>query len=221
MRHTRTQLPTPLQINSTPHFEDARSKAITDVLAYIDTELDYKNNAFALDNPLVTLKPPKPPTTRVDRLETIINHLQQPDCDWRLRLARGAYYYEKLAALVQDRSKASDHPFLYQMLPAAIRWLPNNEQSPFQFAYSAYITAHDYENDLVVGDMDKMLKTVTHPFVPDHVAFARREVDADGGYSPRPAATDRTAASTSDSSTPRRSARAVRVGDWIVSCTPG
>ena len=59
-----------------------------DALAYIDTELDYKNNSFALDNPLVTLKPPTPPTTRVDRLDTIINRLQQPDYDWKLRLAR-------------------------------------------------------------------------------------------------------------------------------------
>jgi hypothetical protein len=90
----------------------------TNALVYIDTELDYKNNAFALDNPLITLKPPKPPKTRVDRLETIINQLQEPNCDWRLRLAQGAYYYEKLAALVQDRTKAADRPFLYQMLPA-------------------------------------------------------------------------------------------------------
>ena len=43
------------------------------------------------------------------------------------------------------------------MLPAGIRWLPENEQSPFQFAYSAYISQRDYENDLVTGDMDKML----------------------------------------------------------------
>src|SRR5262245_41855205 len=182
------RLPTPQEINSTPGFEDPRSKAITDALAYIDIELDYKNNSFALDNPLITLRPPKPATTRVDRLEAIINELQAPKYDWRLRLARSAYYYEKLAALVQDKTKAADHPFLYQMLPAAIRWIPKNEQSPFQFAYSAYITARDYETDLVAGDMDKMLKTVTHPFVPHHVAFARREVmltaapaDADGG----------------------------------------
>ena len=74
----------------------------------------------------------------MDRLETIINRLQHPDCDWKLRLSRAAYYFEKLAALVQDRTKAQDQPFLYQMLPAGIRWLPDNEQSPFQFAYSAY-----------------------------------------------------------------------------------
>ena len=48
----RDQVPTSEQINGTPHFEDARSKAITDALAYIDHELDYKNNSFALDNPL-------------------------------------------------------------------------------------------------------------------------------------------------------------------------
>ena len=124
----------------------------------------------------MTLKPPKPPSTKVDRLETIINRLQEPDYDWKLRLAQGAYYYEKLATLVQDRTKAADRPFLYQMLPAGIRWLPQNEQSPFQFAYSAYISQRDYETDLVVGDMDKMLRTVTHPFVPNQVAFARREV---------------------------------------------
>jgi len=171
-----TKFPTPEEINDTPFFEDPRSKAITNALVYIDTELDFKNNAFALDNPLITLKPPKPPKTRVDRLETIINQLQGPDCDWRLRLAQGAYYYEKLAALVQDKTKAADRPFLYQMLPAGIRWSPQNEQSPFQFAYSAYISQHDYENDLVAGDMDKMLKTVTHPFVPNQIAFARREV---------------------------------------------
>jgi serine/threonine protein kinase len=170
------KLPTADQISAEAHFEDPRSKAITNVLTYIDNELDYKNNAFALDNPLVTLKPPKPPTTRVDRLETIINHLQAPDFDWKLRLAQGAYYYEKLATLVQDRTKAADRPFLYQMLPAGIRWLPQNEQSPFQFAYSAYTSERDYENDLVAGDMDKMLRTVTHPFVPNQVAFARREV---------------------------------------------
>ena len=70
----------------------------------------------------MTLKPPKPPTTKVDRLETIINRLQEPDYDWKLRLAQGAYYYEKLATLVQDRTKAADRPFLYQMLPAGIRW---------------------------------------------------------------------------------------------------
>ena len=169
------QLPASQQINDTPHFEDPRSKAITSALAYIDTELDYKNNAFALENPLVTLKPPKPPTTKVDRLETIINRLQNPDYDWKLRLAQGAYYYEKLATLVQDRTKAPDRPFLYQMLPAGIRWLPGNEQAPFQFAYSAYTSQRDYENDLVSGDMDKMLRTVTHPFVPNAIAFARRE----------------------------------------------
>jgi hypothetical protein len=171
-----SQLPTPEQINDAQFFEDPRSKAITNALTYIDNELDYKNNAFALENPLVTLKPPKPPTTKVDRLETIINRLQEPDYDWKLRLAQGAYYYEKLVTLVQDRTKATDRPFLYQMLPAGIRWLPENEQSPFQFAYSAYISQRDYENDLVTGDMDKMLRTVTHPFVPNQVAFARREV---------------------------------------------
>ena len=170
------ELPAAQQINDTPHFEDPRSKAITSALAYIDTELDFKNNAFALENPLVTLKPPKPPTTKVDRLERIINRLQDPDYDWRLRLAQGAYYYEKLATLVQDRTKASDRPFLYQMLPAGIGWLPGNEQAPFQFAYSAYTSQRDYENDLVSGDMDKMLRTVTHPFVPNTIAFARREV---------------------------------------------
>ena len=214
------QLPTPEQINSTPHFEDARSKAITNVLTYIDNELDYKNNSFALDNPLVTLKPPKPPTTRVDRLETIINRLQQPDYDWRLRLAQGTYYYEKLAALVQDRTKAHDHPFLYQMLPAGIRWLPENEQSPFQFAYSAYISQRDYENDLVAGDMDKMLRTVTHPFVPHQVAFARREVLLTKGG-------DRVAAvaPTGERCDLRfldavSFASKIRVCDWIVSRTP-
>ena len=170
------KLPTPDEINDAPFFEDPRSKAITNALTYIDNELDYKNNAFALDNPLVTLKPPKPPSTKVDRLETIINRLQEPDYDWKLRLAQGAYYYEKLATLIQDRTKAADRPFLYQMLPAGIRWLPENEQAPFQFAYSAYISQRDYENDLVAGDMDKMLRTVTHPFVPNQVAFARREV---------------------------------------------
>ena len=169
-------LPTPEQINDTPFFEDPRSKAIANALTYIDAELDYKNNAYALDNPLVTLKPPKPPTTKVDRLETIINRLQAPGYDWRLRMAEGVYYYEKLTELVQDRTKAHDHPFLYQMLPAGIRWLPENDQSPFQFAYSAYVTERDYETDLVVGDMDKLLRTVTHPFVPNQIAYARREI---------------------------------------------
>ena len=211
------QRPTPQQINSTPHFEDARSKAITDVLAYIDTELDYKNNSFALVNPLVTLKPPKPPTTRVDRLGTIINRLQQPDSDWRLRLARSAYYYEKLATLVQDRTKGPEHPFLYQMLPAAIRWLPKNEQSPFQFAYSAYISARDYESDLVVGDMDKMLKTVTHPFVPQDVAYARREVMLSPDASDSTADGRHFALRFLDAAPV---ARGVRVGDWIVSRSP-
>jgi len=171
-----SKAPTTEDINAAPFFEDPRSKAITSALAYIDNELDFKNNAFTLNNPLVTLKPPKPPATKVDRLETIINRLQEPPYNWRLRLAQGAYFYEKLTALVQDRTKAADHPYLYQMLPAGIRYVPQNEQSPFQFAYSAYITQRDYENDLVVGDMDKMLKTVTHPFVPNQVAFARREV---------------------------------------------
>jgi hypothetical protein len=168
--------PTPEQINDAPFFEDPRSRAIAAAINYIDVELDYKNNAYALDNPLVTLKPPKPPTTKVDRLETIINRLQGPGYDWKLRLAEGVYYYEKLAELIQDRTKAADRPFLYQMLPAGIRWLPENEQSPFQFAYSAYVTERDYETDLVVGDMDKMLRTVTHPFVPNQIAYARREV---------------------------------------------
>jgi serine/threonine protein kinase len=168
--------PTAEQINASEFFEDPRSKAITNALTYIDHELDFKNNAFTLNNPLITLKPPPPPATKADRLETIINRLQEPNYDWKLRLAQGAYFYEKLAALVQDRTKAADHPFLYQMLPAGIRYLPQNELSPFQFAYSAYISQRDYENDLVVGDMDKMLKTVTHPFVPNQVAFARREV---------------------------------------------
>ena len=81
------KLPSPEQISAEQHFEDPRSKAITNALTYIDNELDYKNNAFALDNPLVTLKPPKPPTTRVDRLETIINRLQARtmtgNCGWR------------------------------------------------------------------------------------------------------------------------------------------
>jgi serine/threonine protein kinase len=170
------KLPTPEEITAVPFFEDPRSEAITKALSYIDNELDFKNNAFTLNNPLVTLLLPKPPTTRVDRLEAIINRLQEPHYDWKLRLAEGAYYYEKLAALVQDRTKAADHPFLYQMLPASIRYLPENEQSPFQFAYSAYVTQRDYENDLIAGDMDKMLKTVTHPFVPNQIAFARREV---------------------------------------------
>ncbi len=170
------KLPTPQQVTATPFFEDPRSEAVTRALAYIDGELDFRNNAFILNNPLVTLKLPKPPTTRVDRFDAIINRLQEPNCDWKLRLAQGAYYYEKLAVLVQDRTKAPDHPFLYQMLPAGIRYLPENEQSPFQFAYSAYVTHRDYENDLVGGDMDKMLKTVTHPFVPNQIAFARREV---------------------------------------------
>lgn len=170
------KLPTLEQINDKSVTEDPRSKAIIDALTYIDHDLDYKNNAFGLDNPLVTLKPPKPPTTKVDRLETIINALQEPDFDWKLRLAQGAYYYEKLATLVQERTKAGDRPFLYQMLPAGIRWLPQNEQAPFQFAYSAYTSERDYQNDLASGDMDKMLRTVTHPFVPNQVAFARREV---------------------------------------------
>ena len=112
----------------------------------------------------------------MDRLETIINRLQNPNYDWKLRLAQGAYYYEKLATLVQDRTKADDRPFLYQMLPAGIRWLPGNEQSPFHFAYSAYTAQRDYENDLVSGDMDKLLRTFTHPFVPNAIAFARREI---------------------------------------------
>src|SRR5262245_47635974 len=212
------QRPTPLQINSMPHFEDARSQAITDVLAYVDNDLDYKNNSFALDNPLVTLKPPKPPTTKVDRLETIINRLQQPDYDWRLRLARSAYYYEKLAALVQDRTKASDHPFLYQMLPAAIRWLPKNEQSPFQFTYSAYISARDYEADLAVGDMDKMLKTVTHPFVPIHVAFAAVKVMLTVGACAATAANgQRFDLRFLDAAT---CASGIRSGDWIVRGAP-
>ena len=156
--------------------EDPRSKAILDVLAYIDEQLDYKNNSFTLDNPLITQKPPAPPDSKVDRLETIINQLQHADYNWKLRLARATYYFEKLATLVQDRTKAKDHPFLYQMLPGGIRWLSSNEQSPFQFAYSAYSSERDYQNDLVLAEMDKMLKTVTHPFVPYQVAFARREV---------------------------------------------
>ena len=204
------------QINDEPFFEDPRSKAITNALTYIDNELDYKNNAFALDNPLVTLKPPKPPSTKVDRLETIINRLQEPDYDWKLRLAQGAYYYEKLATLVQDRTKAADRPFLYQMLPAGIRWLPQNEQSPFQFAYSAYISQRDYENDLVAGDMDKMLRTVTHPFVPNQVAFARREVMltkiANRGAERR---RRRANAARSGFSTPHLPAGPA-CGDWIV-----
>ena len=170
------QLPVAQQITDTPLLEDPRSKAITSALAYIDNDLDYRNNAFSLDNPLVTLKLPKPPATKVDRLETIINRLQNPNYDWKLRLAQGAYYYEKLATLVQDRTKADDRPFLYQMLPAGIRWLPGNEQAPFHFAYSAYTTQRDYENDLVSGDMDKLLRTFTHPFVPNAIAFARREI---------------------------------------------
>ena len=170
------QLPVTQQISDTPFLEDPRSKAITSALAYIDNDLDFRNNAFALDNPLLTLKLPKPPATKVDRLETIINRLQNPNYDWKLRLAQGAYYYEKLATLVQDRTKADDRPFLYQMLPAGIRWLPGNEQAPFHFAYSAYTTQRDYENDLVSGDMDKLLRTFTHPFVPNAIAFARREI---------------------------------------------
>src|SRR5215510_1147905 len=90
-------VPTLEQINDGSVVEDPRSKAIMNALTYIDHDLDYKNNAFGLDNPLVTLKPPKPPSTKVDRLETIINSLQEPEIDWKLRLAQGAYYYEKLA----------------------------------------------------------------------------------------------------------------------------
>lgn len=209
------KLPSPEQISAEQHFEDPRSKAITNALTYIDNELDYKNNAFALDNPLVTLKPPKPPTTKVDRLETIINRLQAPDYDWKLRLAQGAYYYEKLVTLVQDRTKAADRPFLYQMLPAGIRWLPQNEQSPFQFAYSAYTTQRDYETDLIAGDMDKMLRNVTHPFVPNQVAFARREVMLAKLPNRGAAATpngERCALRFLDSA----SSSGTRVRDWIV-----
>ena len=215
----RDQVPTPEQINSTPHFEDPRSKAIMNALAYLDTELDYKNNSFSLVNPLVTLRPPTPPTTRVDRLDSIINRLQQPDHDWKLRLARGAYYYEKLATLVQDRTKAKDHPFLYQMLPAGIRWRPENEQSPFQFAYSAYISQRDYESDLIAGDMDKMLKTVTHPFVPHQIAFVRREVmlTSENGSPALPSAGHRCGLRFLDAVS---MASRVQPGDWIVTRTP-
>jgi hypothetical protein len=210
-----TKYPTPEEIDSTPFFEDPRSKAITNVLAYIDRDLDYRNNGFALENPLVTLKPPKPPSTRVDRLETIINRLQEPGYDWRLRLAEGAYYYEKLAALVQDRTKAPDSPFLYQMLPAGIRYLPQNEQSPFQFAYSAYSSQRDYENDLIVGDMDKILRTVTHPFVPDQIAFARREVLLRKAPS-RPSGETPTGERCSLSFLDAATNCQTKVGDWIV-----
>ncbi len=209
------KLPTPEEITATRFFEDPRSKAITNALTYIDNELDFKNHAFILNNPLVTLKPPKPPTTRVDRLDFVINRLQEPNYDWKLRLAQGAYYYEKLAALVQDRTKAAGHPFLYQMLPAGIRYIPQNELSPFQFAYSAYVTQRDYENDLVVGDMDKMLRTVTHPFVPNQVAFARREVlltkMADRGAPTAPKG-DRCALRFLDAASYTKP----RVRDWIV-----
>ena len=167
--------PTTEQINRTPGFEDPRSRAILDVLAFIDNELDYRNNSLERDNPLITQRPPKSPASKGNRLETIISQMQHPKFDWKLRLARASYYFEKLAALVQDRTKAPNHPFLYQMLPAGIRWV-QNEQSPFQFAYSAYGSEDDYLNDLLWSEMDKMLKTVTHPFVPYQVAFARREV---------------------------------------------
>ena len=211
-----SQRPTAEQLFASPDMEDARSKAILDVLAYIDGPLDYKNNSFTLDNPLITQKPPAPPASKVDRLETILNQLQHPDYNWKLRLARATYYFEKLAALVQDRTKAKDHPFLYQMLPAGIRWLPGNEQSPFQFAYSAYSSERDYENDLVMAEMDKMLKTVTHPFVPYQVAFARREV-----MLAKVEEAARTVASSGECCNLRfldaaSFASKVRVGDWIV-----
>ena len=80
------KLPTPEQINDTPFFEDPRSKAITNALAYIDNELDYKNNSFALDNPLVTLKPPKPP---VDQGRSSGDD-HQPPAGARLRLEAAA-----------------------------------------------------------------------------------------------------------------------------------
>jgi hypothetical protein len=101
------------------------------------------------------------------------------------------------------------------MLPAGIRWLPENEQAPFQFAYSAYISPRDYENDLVAGDMDKMLRTVTHPFVPNQVAFARREVMLTKVPNRAPATTpkgERCALRFLDAASYSKT----RVKDWIV-----
>lgn len=206
--------PTPEQISRARDFEDPRSKAIADVLAFIDNQLDYRNNSLDRDNPLITQRLPESRLNKGDRLETVVNRLQRADYDWKLRLAESSYFFEKLAALVQDRTKAADHPFLYQMLPSGIRVIRENVQSPFQFAYSAYSSERDYLNDLRWADMDKMLKTVTHPFVPYQVAFARREVMLTrDGSAPATGQDERCSLRFLDATALTSQ---VRPGDWVV-----
>jgi len=71
----------------------------------------------------------------------------------------------------------------------------------------------------VVGNMDKMLKTVTHPFVPDHVAFARREImlTQDAGGCPEGTVQGQRCDLRFLDAAPYASK--IRAGDWIVSHT--
>ena len=101
---------------------------------------------------------------------------RNPSYDWKLRLAQGAYYYEKLATLVQDRTKAADRPFLYQMLPAGIRWLPGKRTGAVPVRILG-VHQRSATTRTISSRVTWTRCSDGHPSVrAESVAFARREV---------------------------------------------
>ena len=103
-----------------------RSRAILDVLAFIDNELDYRNNSLERDNPLITQRPPKSPASKG---RSTRNHHQSECSIPKMSTGNCAWPEPPTTSRSWPRwcrigRRPPNHPFLYQMLPAGIRWGP-------------------------------------------------------------------------------------------------
>jgi hypothetical protein len=118
--------------------------------------------------PLVALKPPIPPTTKVD-----VSTPSSTGCSSGRRSAapRARRLYEKLTALVQDRTRPRT---IIPVSDAPGHSLAPRTNSRVSVRDSAYISQRDYENDLVAGTWTRC-SDCHASFVPHRVAFARRE----------------------------------------------
>lgn len=153
---------------------EKKEKAISSALDYIkQLEKAYRvESEFKDKNPLIHLDIKRETSQGLGQVTTIINELQT-NLSWELRLAQSSFYFEKIIALVLSQV-SPESPFLYQMLPNAIRWIPAS--SKFEFSYPAYKEIKDYYEDMLQGGLSKMLRNPTHPFVPYQVAFLRRDM---------------------------------------------
>ncbi len=140
----------------------------------------YKYND-SYDNPLITLEVEARPDGVVNRFPITILDLQRLD-NPALRLARGVYYFERLVeSLVStfnnDKQGNIVAAYLYELLPNRIQ---SNEESNGQVKLSlgspTYNEEKDFFDELKNDRIVKLNRDPSEPYVPDHLAFMRRNM---------------------------------------------